>query len=280
MKRLHLLMAAALLPLLACTAEEPGAPAAGPEPPAAGTPALPATDTEPGAPPVEEASVEPVEDSAALDDTGDVDEVDLALNEPVEEGAQEDAPSSRFESGKHYRVLTPTQPTSSPPDQVEVAEIFWYGCGHCYSFEPFLAKWQETAPSYINFVRIPAVWNDDLRMHARAFYTAQALDKLEELHTPLFRAMHVENKSLATEDELAAFFAQHGVEEEQFRDHFRSFDVVETKLRRADTLNRRYGVRNVPTVVINGKYVTNGEMAGGFEALIAVIEELAEAENE
>ena len=280
MNRFHLLMAAALLSLIACTAEEPATPVVEAPPPAAGTTAPPTAGTEPEVPPAEETPVEPVEESAALDDTGEADEVELALNEPVEEGAQNGAPASRFEAGKHYRVLTPTQPTSSPPDQVEVAEVFWYGCPHCYSFEPFLAKWQETAPSYINFVRIPAVWNDRLRMHARAFYVAEALDKLDEIHTPLFRAMHVENKSLATEDELAAFFAAHGVDEDEFRDHFRSFDIVETKLRRADTLNRRYGVQSVPAIVINGKYVTDGEMAGGYETLIAIIEELAAAENE
>lgn len=276
MKAIYLLTAALLLPLMACTADEPEPPA-DPAPPAAETAQAPA-DTPAPAPPADEQPADPVEESAALDSEADApDDVELALADPEE--APGAPASSRFVEGEHYRALMPAQPTSSSPDQVEVAEVFWFGCPHCYAFEPYLQRWLEDAPSWLSFVRIPAVWDEGLRLHARAFYTAEALGKLEEIVTPLFREIHVNNNPLASEDALAEFFAAHGVDEETFRDVFDSFSV-DMSLRRADTLNRRYQVQSVPVIVVNGRYVTDGEMAGGYEELLAIVAELATAERE
>ncbi|CAN5141473.1 hypothetical protein BH24PSE2_BH24PSE2_05050 [soil metagenome] len=278
MKSLYVLLASLLL--LACSAEEPaaGPDTIGPAPETTAPPAAAEPAAAEEAAPAKEPAPAPVEESAALDaETETDDEVELALADPAEESAEQPA-SSQFKPKEHYRVLVPAQPTSSSPDQVEVAEVFWYGCPHCYSFEPYLEKWRSDLPSYVNFVRIPAVWHDRARMHARAFYTAEALDKIEEIHAPLFREIHINNNPLATEDALADFFAKHGVDEEAFRDTFRSF-AVETKLRRADTLNRRYGVQSVPVVVVNGKYVSDAEMVGGFDQLLTLVDELAASEN-
>ncbi|MBA3563025.1 MAG: thiol:disulfide interchange protein DsbA/DsbL [Gammaproteobacteria bacterium] len=278
MKPIYALLATLMLPLLACTADEPATPVEDTADPATEAPPPGETPERGEVPAAGERPPDPVEESAALDaETEAGDDVELALADPAE--ATDGPASSRFVADEHYRVLMPTQPTSSSPDQVEVAEVFWYGCPHCYTFEPFLAEWRQDLPSSVNFVRIPAVWNDQVRMHARAFYTAEALGKLEEIHTPMFREMHVNNNPLATEDALAGFFAEHGVEEDTFRETFRSF-AVETKLRRADTLNRRYRVQSVPVVVVNGKYVSDADMVGGYEELLVLVDELAASENE
>src|SRR5690606_17094017 len=130
--------------------------------------------------------------------------------------AAETPTSGRFQLGVHYERLAPTQPTSSSPDQVEVAEVFWYGCPHCYAFEPQLARWAEQRPEYVSFVRIPALWNPVLRTHARAFYTAEALGKLDEMHTALFTEIHENGNPLDTREALGAFFARFGVEAAEF----------------------------------------------------------------
>jgi protein dithiol oxidoreductase (disulfide-forming) len=186
--------------------------------------------------------------------------------------------SSRFELGKHYTRLTPTQPTSSSPDQVEVAEVFWYGCPHCFNFDPYVEKWLSEKPPYVNFVRIPAVWNPLLQMHARAFYTAEALGKVDEMHEAFFREIHINGNSLGTEAALQEFFGRFGVDPAAFKNAFDSFSV-HTKLQRADELARRYHISSVPTVVINGKYVTNATMAGGYDQLMELINELAASEE-
>lgn len=186
--------------------------------------------------------------------------------------------SGRFQLNTHYERLSPTQPTSSGPEQVEVAEIFWYGCVHCYAFDSYLKQWESAKPAYVNFVRVPAVWNPLVQLHARAFYTAEALGKGDEMHDAFFAAIHENGNLLDSEQALTEFFGRFGVEAEAFKTAFDSFDV-HTKLQRADELNRRYAISSVPTIVVNGKYKTNATLAGSYEQLIALIDELAASER-
>jgi thiol:disulfide interchange protein DsbA len=187
--------------------------------------------------------------------------------------------TGRFELGVHYLRLSPTQPTSSSPDKIEVAEVFWYGCPHCFNFDPLLETWRQTAPEYVSFVRVPAVWNPLLQLHARAFYTAEALGKGEEMHGEFFRAIHERNNFLDSEDKLREFFGQFGVDAATFDSTFTSF-AVQTKLQRADELSRRYRIQSVPTIIVNGKYTTDGGQAGSYEDLLALVDELAAVERQ
>ena len=186
--------------------------------------------------------------------------------------------SARFQLGKHYMRLSPTQPTSSPPDKVEVAEVFWYGCPHCYALDPSLKSWVASKPDYVAFVRVPVAWSDVAKAHARAFYTEEALGKIGAIHDALFREIHEKHDLLDTEDKLRAFFGTFGVDDATFKAAYESAGV-QTKVQRADELVRRYRVASVPTIVVNGKYVTDAGMAGGVEQLFALIGELAASEH-
>jgi thiol:disulfide interchange protein DsbA len=185
-----------------------------------------------------------------------------------------------FEADKHYAVLSPAQPTSTDPGKVEVAEVFMFGCPACFSFEPHLEEWLEQKADYINFVRIPAQWanHPESPIHARAYYTAEALGKLDEITAPFFEEFHRNLNRLETEEKLAAFFAKHGVDEAAFKSTFNSF-AVNAKLKRAEELERRYRVQSTPTVIVNGKYSTVGAMAGSYEAWFAIIDDLAAREH-
>jgi thiol:disulfide interchange protein DsbA len=185
-----------------------------------------------------------------------------------------------FEAGKHYVVLTPPQPTSTGAGKVEVAEIFMFGCPGCFGFEPYIQAWLEKKADYIDFVRVPAQWSShpESPMHARAYYTAEALGKLGEIEEDFFNEVHGKGNLLDTEAKLAAFFAAHGVDEAAFKSAFNSF-AVNAKLRRADELVQRYRVQSTPTVIVNGKYQTVGRMAGSVEAWFAIIDELAAREH-
>jgi thiol:disulfide interchange protein DsbA len=168
---------------------------------------------------------------------------------------------------------------STPPGKVEVVEVFWYGCGHCFQLDPAVESWRKKGkPQFVEFTRVPAMWNDTLRMHARLYYATEALGKLEELHTAIFREIHANNNPLNTLDKMQAFFKQHGVSPEEFQKAFSSFGV-ESKLQRADFLNRRYQIDSVPVVVVNGRYVTDQSMAGGERELFDVVDELATHEH-
>ena len=186
--------------------------------------------------------------------------------------------SERFQLGRHYQRLSPTQPTSSGPDQIEVAEVFWYGCPHCFTFEPYLENWKEDIGENVSFVRVPAVWNPLLQLHARAYYAAEILGVSEEIHSPIFREIHINGNLLNSEQALQDFFERFGVGEEDFVQAFNSF-AVHTRLQRADELSRRYRISSVPTIIVNGKYSATTGSAGDYAALMDLINELVESED-
>jgi thiol:disulfide interchange protein DsbA len=177
------------------------------------------------------------------------------------------------QSGKII-TLTTAQPTSSPAGVVEVAEVFMYRCGGCYSLEPHLEAWLEKKPDYVNFVRIPAPWDEVATIHARAFYTAELLGKLDEMHSDFFTEFHEKRNLLETEAKLVEFFGRYGVAEKDFRDVFKSF-AVETKMRRAQELIKLYQITATPGVIINGQYKPNLSAVEGYPELFEIVDEKA-----
>jgi thiol:disulfide interchange protein DsbA len=192
--------------------------------------------------------------------------------------AQAAAAPGKFEAGTHYQVLAAPPTTAAEPGKVEVAEVFMYGCPHCFAFEPHIQKWLATKPDYVSFIRIPAPWNQVAVLHARAFYTAEMLGKSGVIDEPFFKAFHEQGNQLDTEEKLADFFAKLGVDRDAFRQTFHSFGV-DAKVSRANDLITRYKVSGTPAIVVNGKYMTNGQMSGSYETWFAIIDELAAKEH-
>jgi thiol:disulfide interchange protein DsbA len=183
-----------------------------------------------------------------------------------------------FEAGKHFTVLSPAQPTGAAAGKIEVAEVFMFGCPGCFGFEPHIQGWLKRKADYVDFVRIPAPWNPAAVLHARAYYTAEALGKVEEIEGPFFQEFHTKRNYLDTEAKLAEFFGRYGVDEATFKSTFNSF-AVNAKLMRAEELIRRYRVQATPAVVVNGKYLTTGNQAGSYDAWFAIIDDLAAREH-
>jgi protein dithiol oxidoreductase (disulfide-forming) len=173
-----------------------------------------------------------------------------------------------------YQLIQPPQPTSSADGRIEIAEVFQYGCGACASFEPYLERWAETKPDHMDLVRVPAVWNALGELHARAFYTAEALGILDKTHAPFFRAFHADGNRLETKDKLRDFFARFDVTAQAFDATFDSF-AVHTKVQRAKELVERYGIPETPSVVVDGRYLTLVGLAGSYERWFEIIERLA-----
>lgn len=254
------------------------APAAAPEAEEVYAPATEAVedavDEETAAP--EAAEGQPVEESAGTDGNG-AGSKDIILATPGQPSAARE--SWRFREGAHFRAFPTAQGTSSPAGKIEVAEIFWYGCPHCYNLEPLIKDWAAKLPPDVSFVRIPVMWNPTNEIHARVFYTAAALDKVEAIDQAMFRAIHVDNRMLTEEDEIRKLFEQHGVSAEEFNRTFRSFGV-DSQLRRARELTQKYRVKSVPILVVNGKYATEGPELRTQQDLLAVAGELVERERE
>ena len=168
--------------------------------------------------------------------------------------------AEEYTENTHYELVTPPQPTSTG-NKVEVVELFWYGCPHCYHFEPYVQKWLKTKPTNVEFVRMPGIFRPEWALFGRAYYAEEALGVFDKTHDLLFAAVHELKRKLETEDQLVAFFAENGVKEDDFRKAFRSF-AVESKVRRAQEMSQRYGAKGVPTVIVNGKYRVGASMPG------------------
>lgn len=188
------------------------------------------------------------------------------------------AKAEEYNAGKDYALISPAQPAGAD-GKVQVVELFWYGCPHCFEFEPVLSDWLKDKPSNVEFVRLPAIFNrNSWKLHAHAFYTAEVLDKMEAFHKPFFDKIHKERKRMNTRDSIRDFFADIGVDGETFDATFDSF-AVQSKVRRAADLTRKYGITGVPSIVVNGKYRTGGRMSKTYPRMIEITEALVDKES-
>ena len=200
--------------------------------------------------------------------------------------AQAQAPiPAKWQAGKHYRVLSPTVATSVAPGKVEVVEIFWYGCGACFVLDPYLESWKKNGkPANVEFVRIPVTWNAGARLHARLYYTLQALKQDERLHTKVFDTIHRGGNGLLGRDEASTlpvmlkWAEENGIERKAFTDAWNSM-WVSTRLRQADEIVRRYRAEGTPFMAVSGRYSTDVGSAGGVPQMLELINALANSER-
>ncbi len=154
--------------------------------------------------------------------------------------------------GTHYETIAEPVRTVDP-NKIEVTEIFWYGCPHCYAFEPLLDSWVVKIPSDVVFVRSPGMWNDLMKTHAQIYFAAMELGVIDKIHSQAFSAIHQQGNYLETQDAIRELFVAQGVAAADFDKAWGSFTVT-SGVRQADTKMRDYGVRGVPNLIVNGKY--------------------------
>lgn len=180
-------------------------------------------------------------------------------------------------AGKEYAELrTPVE--VSEPGKIEVVEMFWYGCGHCYQFEPYVNKWAETLPEDVNFVRIPALFGNIWDAHGQMFLTLQSMGVEPQVHTAIFDAIQRQRKRLATPDEMADFLATQGIDKDTFLKTFNSFGI-KTQMEKYRKLAMAYQVQGVPTMLVNGKYRFDIVSSGGPGEALQVADYLIEKER-
>jgi protein dithiol oxidoreductase (disulfide-forming) len=283
MKYLSSLSVLLLLSLAACDSGREPADSATGEVPQTGEPAgeAPAPPADGEADDAEEGEPQVVEESAAVSDDLQPDDQPLTL---ARASTAEPEGDWKFSEGEDFERMVPTQPTVGGADKIEVAEVFWYGCPHCLELEPYLSRWTENAPANVRFVRIPAVWNPLVKLHAQLYYTEQVLVKNgkienpEEFRAAVFREYHQRGNRLASESAIQALFERFGVGAEDFRSAWSSFEVAQ-KLRVAEDLARRYSISSVPTMVVNGKYRASPSQTNTLPELMDIVSELVARET-
>lgn len=186
-----------------------------------------------------------------------------------------------YVEGTHYEVIDIPVETgfeAERPRKVEVVEVFSYMCVHCYSFDPLLNRWEQGKSAQAVFNRLPAVFSSDWALMAQAFYTAEILGVAEQMHEPLFAAIHTQPKNLRDEDIMAALFEDNAnVSKEEFSKSYNSF-FVRSRVMQAKAKGRAYGITGVPTMIVNGKYRVGARMAGSNQGMLDVVDFLVQKE--
>ena len=185
----------------------------------------------------------------------------------------------RFVAGTHYTELAAPVNTNDS-SKVEVLEVFWYGCSHCFRFEPLIADWEATMPADVDFGRFPAMWNGLMEVHAQVYYTAEAMDALDVVHEHVFNAINIEGNRLQNEGQIGALFAKYGINEDEFAKSFNSF-AVRTKVNQAKQRMQAYEIRSTPNMIVNGKYlVATGQSVLTQADMLEVVDFLVEKERQ
>ena len=185
----------------------------------------------------------------------------------------------RFVAGTHYTELAAPVNTNDS-SKVEVLEVFWYGCSHCFRFEPLIANWEATMPADVDFGRFPAMWNGLMEVHAQVYYTAEAMDALDVVHEHVFNAINIEGNRLQNEGQIGALFAKYGINEDEFAKSFNSFSV-RTKVNQAKQRMQAYEIRSTPNMIVNGKYlVATGQSVLTQADMLDVVDFLVEKERQ
>ena len=193
--------------------------------------------------------------------------------------------SNDWRSGTNYDVISPAQSTTVAPGKVEVLEVFWLGCPHCYALEPYIQQWLKNKPSYVEFVRVPVMWGPVHRAHARLYYTLESLGR-DDLVAKVFTYIHDQEDQSGNESVLfsssqddtfrqqQAWAVQNGVSSDAFAKAYNSF-FVNTQLQQADEITNAYQVQGVPYIAVDGKFSTDVGKAGSPNKLISLLNFLA-----
>ena len=200
-----------------------------------------------------------------------------ALGLAISVSACAETDHASFAVDTHYRILD--KPVAvDDPSKIEVREFFFYGCPHCYDTEALVEQWLVGKPADINFVRSPVLFINGAEPLARAFYVAQSKGIFEQIHNPIFDAIHKHREPLFTVSALTNFFRKYGVEPKEFNELYASFGVS-TRIRQADAVSRESKITGVPAFTVNGKYVVLRQNLKTHDELFGVIEYLVEKER-
>ncbi len=177
--------------------------------------------------------------------------------------------------GTHYTKLAQPVAVSTPAGKIEVIEFFSYGCPHCFALEPTLEGWAKQLPPDVVFKRVPVGFNALYENYQKIYYALEAMGQVEHMHRKVFNAIHQQRLRLDKEADIAAFMTANGVDGAKFLDLYKSF-TVQTKAKQAQQLSQAYKIEGVPSMAVQGRYVTSGSQAGSNERALAVTDALVQ----
>ncbi|MEC7832715.1 MAG: thiol:disulfide interchange protein DsbA/DsbL [Pseudomonadota bacterium] len=163
-------------------------------------------------------------------------------------------------------------------DKIVIYEFFWYGCPHCFNIEPTIEKIESNLDKDTIMIKLPLALRESWMNHAKAFYSMQQMDIDSNLHAKIFEEIHINGNRLDTKSSLVDFIDAQGFDGSIFSKNFESFGT-EIRIKKANKLARKYQITSVPTIVVNGKYLTSGSFVSSYDELYDVVNFLVEKER-
>lgn len=182
------------------------------------------------------------------------------------------AQTGRFQAGKEYIEI---EPVATEPGVIEVVDFFWYGCPHCNDFEPQLAAWSRQLPSDVRVRHVPVAFRREFEAHQKLYYAIEAMGKVDELHPKVFAAFHKERRRINDAKAVGEFAKANGVDDAELVRQFNSFSV-NAKARQASQLVQSYKIEGVPTLGVDGRYLTSAVQSGSHQRTLMVADYLIE----
>ncbi len=183
-------------------------------------------------------------------------------------------PSNVF-AQKYVQISTEKQQESK---DIIIYEFFWYGCPHCYNLEPTMDRIEADLEKDTKVVKLPVALRDSWIPHAKLYYALKQMDKVDQVHNLIFEEIHLEDNRLNTEQQMTDFLGKHGIDTEEFIEKYNSFGT-EARVNKASNLAKKYQIDSVPTIIINGKFLTSGSYVSSYDELYGVVNLLVERER-
>ena len=183
--------------------------------------------------------------------------------------------SSYVFAQKYVQISTEKQQESK---SIIIYEFFWYGCPHCYNLEPTMERIEADLDKDTKIVKLPVALRDSWIPHAKLFYALQQMGKIDEVHNLIFEEIHLEDNRLNTEQQMVDFLGKHGIDTNKFMEKYNSFGT-EARIKKASNLAKKYQINSVPTIIVNGKYLTSGSYVSSYDELYSVINLLIQRER-
>tara|TARA_B100000212_G_scaffold245366_1_gene187290 strand:- start:865 stop:1479 length:615 start_codon:yes stop_codon:yes gene_type:complete len=184
--------------------------------------------------------------------------------------------TASFANPKYVQISNQKQ---TEYDQIVIYEFFWYGCPHCFNLEPTMNQIEADLGKDTILIKVPVSLRDTWQNHAKAYFTLKQMNLDDDLHDKLFEEIHINSQRLDTKDSLSQFISNNGYNAKKFEELFDSFGT-EIRMNKASRLAREYQISSVPTLVINGKYMTSGSYVSSYDELVDVVNLLIEKERQ
>ena len=183
--------------------------------------------------------------------------------------------SSNVFAQKYVQISTEKQQESK---DIIIYEFFWYGCPHCYNLEPTMDRIEADLEKDTKVVKLPVALRDSWIPHAKLYYALKQMDKIDQVHNLIFEEIHIEDNRLNTEQQMIDFLGKHGIDTDQFIEKYNSFGT-EARIKKASNLAKKYQINSVPTIIINGRFLTSGSYVSSYDELYSVVNLLVEREK-